>query len=180
MIEHPSLTTLPIRIAQLNIQRKKHATVHLLNEHRNKLNIILIQEPAWSLIGHNPLTGKEINGPVALQGWSTILPITALSDTSPRPRTLTYYRPRPDFSITLRSNLIKDKDIQVLDICQQNQPTITLINIYNDSPNGNQCILNRLCILDSNILPQHPTMITDDFNLYHPTWSREDRTPNPD
>ena len=133
----------------------------------------------WSFIGRNPTTGKEINGPVALQGWSTILPVTAMNETSPRPRTLTYYRPRPDFSITLRSDLIEDRDIQILDIYQLEQPTVTVINIYNDSPSGDQCILNRLR-QENNILPQHAALITGDFNLHHPTWSREDRTLNPD
>ena len=175
----PPIVTLPIKIAQINIQRKKHATIQLLNNNMTEFDIILIQEPAWSFIGRNPTTGKEINGPVALRGWSTILPVTAMNETSPRPRTLTYYRPRPDFSITLRSDLIEDRDIQILDIYQLEQPTVTVINIYNDSPSGDQCILNRLR-QENNILPQHAALITGDFNLHHPTWSREDRTLNPD
>ena len=89
----PPIVTLPIKIAQINIQRKKHATIQLLNNNMTEFDIILIQEPAWSFIGRNPTTGKEINGPVALRGWSTILPVTAMNETSPRPRTLTYYRP---------------------------------------------------------------------------------------
>ena len=131
---HPPIITLPIKIAQINIQRKKHATIQLLNNNTTEFDIILIQEPAWSFIGRDPDTGKEINGPVALHGWSTILPVTSMTDTSLRPRTLTYYRPRPDFNITLRSDLIEDRDIQVLDIYQLNQPTATIINVYNDTP----------------------------------------------
>ena len=175
------IDTLPIKIAQINIQRKKHATIQLLNNYITDFDIILVQEPAWSFIGRNPATGKEINGPVALRGWSTILPVTSMNDTSPRPRTLTYYRPRADFSITLRSDLMEDRDIQILDIYQTNQPTITIINIYNDSPRGDQSILTRLRQPEhANIFPQHATLITGDFNLHHPTWSREDRDPNPD
>ena len=170
MNECQPATTLPIKIAQLNIQRKKHTTIQLLNRFWTEFDIILLQEPAWSFIGCNPLTGKEINSPVALQGWSTILPITLLSDTSPRPQTLTYYRQRLDFSITLRSDLIEDRDIQILDICQPNQQTVTLVNIYNDSPSSNQCIFNCLSTSE-NLLPQHPTLLTGDFNLHHPTWS---------
>jgi hypothetical protein len=144
MNAQPPVTTLPIRLAQINIQRKKHATVQLLNNYINDFDIILIQELAWSFIGKNQTTGKSIDGPVALKGWSTILPVTSMSDTSPRPRTLTYYRQRPDFSLTLRSDLIEDRDIQILDIYQPDQPTTTIINIYNDTPSGDQCILNRL------------------------------------
>ena len=132
MTEQPPRTTLPIKIAQINVQRKKHATIQLLNEHITDFDILLIQEPAWSFIGRNPSTGKDINGPVGLRGWSTILPVTSMDDSSPRPRTLTYYRPRPDFSITLRSDLMENRDIQILDIYQLNQPTVTIINVYND------------------------------------------------
>ena len=85
-----------------------------------------------------------------------------------------YYRPRNDFSITLRSDLIEDRDIQILEISQTNQPTTIIINVYNDSPRGDQCILYKLRDI-YHTLPTHPTIITGDFNLHHPTWSRDDR-----
>lgn len=152
---------------------QKNVTVQLLNDYAADIDILLIQEPAWSFIGRNPSTGNIINGPVALQGWNTILPVTSLNEDSPRPRTLTYYRPCPDFSITLGSDIMEDRDIQVLDIAQENQPTTTIINVYNDSPKGDQCVLNQ--IRSPNFLPRHPTLITGDFNLHHPSWAREDR-----
>jgi hypothetical protein len=131
MIERPPTTTQPIKIAQLNVQRKKHVTIQLLNNFLADFDILLIQEPAWSFIGRDPLSGNEINGPVSLRGWSTILPVTSLTNTSPRPRTLTYFRPRPDFSVTLRSDLMEDRDIQILDVTQVDKPTVTFINVYN-------------------------------------------------
>ena len=179
MMDTTQITTQPIKLAQLNVQRKKQLTIQLLNNLAADFDIILIQEPAWSLIGRDPISGKDINGPVALRGWSTILPVTSLSNTSPRPRTLTYYKPRADFSITLRSDLIEDRDIQFLDITQTGYPTISIINIYNDTPKGDECILNQLR-LQENIIPLHPTLLTGDFNLHHPDWSLEDRTHNPD
>jgi hypothetical protein len=179
MTERPPITTQPIRIAQLNIQKKKHATIQLLNNHKDDFDIFLIQEPAWGFIGRDPSTGKDIHGPVALQGWNTILPVSAIDSTSPRPRTLTYYGPRPDFSVTLRSDLIEDRDVQFLDISQLEHPSTTIINVYNDPSKGADCILNRIR-LGSGILPQHPTLITGDYNLHHPMWSREDRLENPD
>jgi hypothetical protein len=69
---------------------------------------------------------------------------------------------------------MEDRDIQILDIIQVDKPTVTVINVYNDSPKCEQCILNRLR-LSSNILPQHPTLLTGDFNLHHLSWSRDDR-----
>lgn len=174
-----TISTQPIKFAQLNVQRKKQVTLQLLNSFASDFDILLIQEPAWSFIGRDPNSGKDINGPVALRGWTTILPVTSLTDTSPRPRTLTYFKPRPDYSITLRSDIIEDRDIQILDIIQTGHPMVTIINIYNDAPKGDQCILNRLRLMD-NILPPHPTLITGDFNLHHPSWSREARAPTTD
>ena len=101
-------STQPIKIAQLNVQRKKQVTMQLLNSFSEDFDIFLIQEPAWGFIGRDPSSGKDINGPVALRGWTNILPVTSISDSSPRPRTLTYFKPRPDFSITLRSDLLED------------------------------------------------------------------------
>ena len=174
MINTTPTTTQPIKIVQLNAQRKKHLTIQLLNDPPTAFDILLLQEPAWSFIGRDSTTGRDINGPVALQGWSTILPVTSLNENSPRPRTLTYYRPRTDFSITLRSDIIEDRDIQILEISQTDQPTTIIINVYNDTPRGDQCILYKLRDIYHS-LPAHPTLITGDFNLHHPTWSRDDR-----
>ena len=170
---HPS-STQPIKIVQLNVQRKKHLTTQLLNNFMSDIDILLIQEPAWNFIGRDPNSGREILGPVALQGWSIILPVSSQQPDSPRPRTLTYFRPRNDFSITLRTDLLEDRDIQILEIAQTNHPTSTIVNIYNDSPKGELCIINQLRNIH-HTLPNHPTLLTGDFNLHHPSWSREDR-----
>ena len=68
----------PIKIAQLNVQRKKQVTLQLLNSFSEDFDIFLIQEPAWGFIGRDPSSGKDINGPVALRGWTTILPVTSI------------------------------------------------------------------------------------------------------
>ena len=141
---NPTNTTLPIRIAQLNAQKKKTVITQLLNNFGTDFDILLIQEPSWGFIGRNPDNASEIHGPVALQGWTTILPVPSNAGSTTRPRTLTYFRPRPDYNITLRSDIIEDPDIQVLDITQANQTTVTIINVYNDTPKGVNCILNRI------------------------------------
>ena len=152
MITHPHTTTQPIRIAQLNIQKKKPATIQLLNNYTDDFDILLIQEPACGFIGRDDTLGMEIHGPVALCGWNIILPVSAINADAPRPRTLTYYKPRPDFSITLRSDLIEDRDVQFLDINQSGYPTVSIINVYNDHSKGQECILNRIH-QNNNILP---------------------------
>jgi hypothetical protein len=174
MNERPPIIAQPIKIMQLNVQRKKHTTIQLLNNSATDIDILLLQEPPWSFIGRDPTSGRDIDGPPALRGWSTILPVTSLNPNSPRPRTLTYFRPRNDFNITLRSDLVEDRDIQVLEIAQADHPNTLIINVYNDSPKGELCILNQLRnIYDT--LPNLPTLLTGDFNLHHPSWSREDR-----
>ena len=136
MNERPPIIAQPIKVLQLNIQRKKHTTIQLLNSLHTDFDILLLQEPAWSFIGRDQTSGRDIDGPVALKGWQTILPVTSTDHNSPRPRTLTYYRPRNDFNITLRSDLLEDRDIQVLEISQANHPNTLVINVYNDSPKG--------------------------------------------
>ena len=82
-------TTLPIRIAQLNTQRKKTVITQLLNNFGKDYDIFILQEPNWSLIGRDHTNGKEIYGPVTLQGWKTILPVMATAGNKQRPKTLT-------------------------------------------------------------------------------------------
>jgi len=173
MTERPKPITQPIRIAQLNVQRKNHTMVQLLNECATDYDVILIQEPAWGFIGRDPDDGSDVVGTVALRGWNTILPISSPSSTSPRPRTLTYYKPREDMTITPRPDILEDRDGQVLDVTQGNHPTTTLINIYNDSPKGVNSLLSRLQSANFTF-PENPTMITGYFNLHHPSWSRDD------
>ncbi|KAF8154411.1 Endonuclease/exonuclease/phosphatase [Crassisporium funariophilum] len=77
---------------------------------------------------------------------------------------------KPDWGFIGRN---PDRNIQILDVTQPGHPTTTIINIYNDTAKGKECILNQLQQTNTN-LPQHPTIITGDFNLHHPLWSRED------
>ena len=164
--QQEELNTQPICIAQLNAQKKKEAVTQLLNHHVQDFDIIILQEPAWGFIGNDE--GNDIHGPVALQGWNPIIPITNNADPK-RPCTLTYFRSRPDFTVTLRSDLIEDRDIQVLDIEQPNQPITTLINVYNNPRLQQQSALNWLW--HTNIPRDHPVIITGDFNLHHDMWA---------
>jgi hypothetical protein len=157
----------PIRVVQLNAQRKKEVVSSLLNEHTDDFDIIILQEPPWSFIGCEG--GKEVIGPVAAQGW---IPISPFPNPNPtRPRTLTYFKRRQDFTVTLRPDLCEDRDIQILDIRQSNHPPVFLINIYNDTAGlRNDCILKRLANVP--LPPNTPSIITGDFNLHHTLWSK--------
>ncbi|PPQ92947.1 hypothetical protein CVT25_000111, partial [Psilocybe cyanescens] len=139
--------------------------------YHDDFDLIILQEPAWGYIGK--VEGKDVHGPVALAGWTPIIPVTAPPPDF-RPRTMAYSRTRSDFSLTLRTDILEDKDIQILDVTQPGHDTITIINVYNDTPAQGHCILNRLRLLELSL--DHPTIITGDFNLHHTLWST-DTTP---
>ncbi|PPQ73559.1 hypothetical protein CVT24_007444 [Panaeolus cyanescens] len=85
---------------------------------------------------------------------------------------MTYCKYHQNFSITLRSDILEDPDIQILDITQEGQGrqrTTTIINVYNDPSLKGACILKRL--LDLELPNDHPLIITGDFNLHHILWS---------
>ena len=125
----PQSHTLPIRVAQLNTERSTDITTNLLNEFTNDFDLFILQEPAWSRIGAD--NGQEIYGSVQLQGWTPIAPTYEVNPQ--RPRTFAFIKNRIDFSVTLRTDLAEDCDIQILDVLQHGHPTVTIINIYNDA-----------------------------------------------
>ena len=63
--------TQPIHVAQLNTQKKKDAVIKLLNHHVQDFNIIILQEPAWGFISN--VEWREVQGPIALQGWNPVI-----------------------------------------------------------------------------------------------------------
>ena len=64
-----------------------------------------------------------------LGAWTPIPPVATIPSNK-RPRVMTYTKKRQDFTVTLRSDIAQDLDIQVLDITQANYPTVTIVNIY--------------------------------------------------
>jgi len=65
--------------------------------------------------------GNDQRGPVALSGWHPVLPLQPIPEDLV-PRTMAYYRRRGDFHVTLRSDLVSDADIQVLQVDQPPHP----------------------------------------------------------
>ncbi|KAI6151485.1 hypothetical protein EDD17DRAFT_1424304, partial [Pisolithus thermaeus] len=87
-------------------------------------DIILLTEPWFGNIGNNQ------RGPVAGPGWTPILPVQPIPDEITL-RVMVYVRHRNDFTVTLRSDLAKDADIQILQIDQPPHTPIIVTNIYN-------------------------------------------------
>ncbi|KAJ7693987.1 Endonuclease/exonuclease/phosphatase, partial [Mycena metata] len=83
-------------------------------------------------------------------------------------KVMAYYKPRADFTVTLRSDIAQDLDIQVVDVAQPGAPTTTYVNVYNDSKERFPAV-ERLKAL--NLLADRPVVLLGDWNLHHELWS---------
>jgi len=63
------------------------------------------------------------------------------------PHVMAYLQPRPGIEVVLCSNLIQDQDIQILNIIHQDNPTTTIINLYNDHKCHDECVTALLCTI---------------------------------
>ncbi|KAI0728449.1 Endonuclease/exonuclease/phosphatase [Fomitopsis betulina] len=162
------MITKPIRVLQLNANRQNTVIHALLNSTTadDSADIILITEPWWGNIGN------DTQGPVSetATGWTPILPVAPIK-RGQRPRAMVYTRRRNDFTVTLRSDIANDLDLQVLEVAQATHPSTFLVNIYNDDKKqGRHSAAKRVQQL---ALPRDdPTIISGDWNLHHPLWSR--------
>jgi len=76
-----------------------------------------------------------------------------------------YYQQRDGLEVALRSDLVRDRDIQVIDVLYPGQPTTMIINIYNDPTHLDN---NAIHILQNLDLPTNrPVILTGDWNIYH-------------
>ncbi|KAJ3818462.1 Endonuclease/exonuclease/phosphatase, partial [Lentinula raphanica] len=72
--------------------------------------------------------------------------------------------------VTLRTDIISDRDIMVLDVKPRQGRCVTFIHVYNDPSRGRQQSLWQLRML--NLPLQQPLVITGDANLHHIRWLR--------
>ncbi|KAJ6513040.1 Endonuclease/exonuclease/phosphatase, partial [Mycena sanguinolenta] len=80
---------------------------------------------------------------------------------------------RRDFAVTLRSDIAKDLDIQVLDIIQAPHPTTTVVNIYSAPRGKGSRRRRRDAVQRLQHLPlplDSPVIISGDVNKYHSSW----------
>ncbi|KAJ7600697.1 hypothetical protein C8J56DRAFT_737117, partial [Mycena floridula] len=70
--------------------------------------------------------------------------------------------------VTLRTDIVQDRDIQVLDISAPGIDLFTVVHIYHDGTRGRQGMAWQIRSLD---LPRdRPVLITGDWNLHHNRW----------
>jgi len=86
---------------------------------------------------------------------------------------MAYVQHRPGLEIALRSDIIQDRDVQILTASFPGHPTTTIINMYNNKDRKNDRA--------SKIIRQLPlaldqlTIITGDWNMHHLLWANQDR-----
>ncbi|KAG5637817.1 hypothetical protein DXG03_004314, partial [Asterophora parasitica] len=94
---------------------------------------------------------------------------------------MAYVKNRHDFSVTLRSDIAQDLDIQVLDIEQGTFPTMTVINLYSQ-PRAKSSLARHSDAsthLQRLRLPRDkPVILSRDWNKHHPDWSIKNSPPS--
>ena len=76
-----------------------------------------------------------------------------------------YYRQRDSLEVALCLDLVRDRDIQVINMIYPGQPTTMIINIYNDPT----CLNNNAIYILQNLdlLTNRPVILTGDWNIHH-------------
>jgi len=98
-----------IKVLQLNYNRKPIVIHGLLNEQFDKADILLLQKPSWSRISPD---GRK--GPISHNSWILILPVNTYKPGDPKPIVMAYVQHKPGLEVVLRSDIIQDRDIQIL------------------------------------------------------------------
>jgi hypothetical protein len=152
--------------AQLIANKKKNPILNLLNNHHEHFDIFLIEEPNWSFTGQ--VDKQVIFGTVDhATAWSPVHP-SPMDSNEKAPRVYAFIKKGIDAEVTLCSDIIADRNIQILDVTTPDGVITTYVHVYNDPTLGRQQILWSLQNLN---LPLHcPMVITGDFNLHHPRW----------
>ena len=140
-----------------------HVLTHNIASAKQDLNILLVQEPWW-------------NGNIttSFQGWQVILPSPTIKENECL-RVMAYYRLQAGIKIILQTNIGTNLDFMILDVkCEGSRHLLTcIINIYNQAELGEaqepRYTTDRL--ININIHPGTPTIITGDWNLHHNSWN---------
>jgi len=144
-----------IKVLQLNCNRKPTATHGLLNEQLDKADILLLQEPQWAKI--SPDRKKS---PIGHNAWTPILPFNIYKPGDPEPRVMAYVQCRPGLKIALKSDIIQDRNVQILTASFPEHPTTMIINMYIDKNRKNDRASKIIRQLP--LALDQPTIITGD------------------
>jgi len=86
---------------------------------------------------------------------------------------MAYVQCKPGLEVALRSDIIQDRDIQILSASYPGNPIITIINLYNDKNRQNNRATKLIRRLP--LIPNQPTIIIGDWNIHHMLWANQDQ-----
>src|SRR6266705_2893381 len=157
-----------IRFIQHNTAKSTSVMQTLLHLSRKSADIILIQEP-WVRFDDNSGSWTTISHPSFL----SIIPTTQL-----KPRVITFIsKTSTHITLTPRSDLSNDPDVQCLSLSFNSGHPTLLLNIYNEksqAPDNDERTMERcVCTIP---LPDKAIAVGD-FNAHHQWWNSSIRTP---
>ncbi|SRR5258708_39160609 len=96
------------------------------------MTLLLIQEPWWEKLHNGQAT-------VSFPGWQVILLKSQITENE-RPCVTAYYRQGVNLEVTLRTDILSDLDIMILETKRTGDPNnpTRIINIYNQKQLGEQ------------------------------------------
>jgi hypothetical protein len=161
----------PLRVLQLNVARANWRMSAVLNS-LTDYDIILFQEPWFSRVGiarsSTDPSGIEILGTVSNHAWESFVPTTV---NERRPRVASFVRKGINhLYVHSCPDVLDSPDIIMLSFHYGNI-SFDIINIYNAGPGRNANSVRAL--MDAELDPLTPTIISGDFNLHHPLWALE-------
>jgi len=150
-----------LKIFSQNI-RKNHLIINTILETQSHFDIVLIQEPPWSIIHKVPSTlnseGKDFIGTVHHPNWLLFTSISANKSTSPRVTVYINIR-LSSLCFSLRSDVINYTDILLM-LFINNHILYFIINIYSDSSH-----LALKYLKDTEVNIDNDLVMTGDFDI---------------
>jgi len=106
------------------------------------------------------MQGTDIRGPIGHRSWIPLLLYASYNLNNKQPQVMLYYQQRNSLEVALCSDLVRDRDIQVIGVIYPGQPTTIIMNIYNDPTRLDNNVIYILQNLD---LPTNrPVILTGD------------------
>src|SRR5258708_596545 len=109
-----------ISVCNLKVNRSNaatHAAMHTIREKSDPaFDLLLIQEPWWEKLHNGQAT-------VSFPGWQVILPKSQITENE-QPHVTTYYRQGAQLEVTLRTDILSDLDIMILEIKRTSDPRL--------------------------------------------------------
>ena len=150
-----------IRFLQHNCARSTNTMISCLEyDLENKIDIICMQE-SWIESNQITISHSAFNRILSEQN----------EDESHKQRVITFVSKSFQYSVTSRSDLCSDTNIQILNISGTNIENFSILNVYNEKcqkTNSNEYTIERKLIT---IELSQNSIICDDFNAHHRWWN---------